>query len=478
MLSVAALHVGCWHLFTLCTFVLRTGALTATNKAGERQLLIGSKSDEVPQRSREHSDALFANQTRDAHAFMEKLSSLSPEQTMGAMDGRGVVFLAAYERNETRDRDRPYYFLDALLAVAALRKAGCKLPVELWLDHASQLFSQKGETAKQLSEALSSIGGEVTLHDLWSVEHGASRTGWQLKTLAVMSSRFQEVLLVDADNYALQDPTTLFSIPEYTEHGAVFWPGRAHEKHLTTNPMWHVIGRTPAPAQPIDSGLLLVDKGRHWKPLALADFFNSRGPEFYYSFLYGDKDLWLFAWLALGSNFTLAPTPDIAGYLLDSDKGTTGAGEAGSFCGFTNLHRHPSRPNTTIFAHRVDYKFSTFHKDERLRWNAVKQWDPHHTRLGSESCMCHSTGNGPHHCFDSDTPISHSPASVATLAELNSLERDLASLRQELAFEDSALRSGWEHRWANHCKQMLAQASQLQIEHDQQRCSGQTTSGI
>ena len=34
----------------------------------------------------------------------------------------------------------------------------------------------------------------------------------------------QEVLLLDADNFALRDPAALFESPEYAAAGALLWP--------------------------------------------------------------------------------------------------------------------------------------------------------------------------------------------------------------------------------------------------------------
>ena len=41
--------------------------------------------------------------------------------------------------------------------------------------------------------------------------------------LALAASSFAEVLLLDADNFALADPTYLFESHAYLEHGAVLW---------------------------------------------------------------------------------------------------------------------------------------------------------------------------------------------------------------------------------------------------------------
>merc|ERR1712118_568004 len=52
-----------------------------------------------------------------------------------------------------------------------------------------------------------------------------SRPGiWAVKPLAVVASHFQEVLLLDADNLPVNDPSLLFETVAYKKSGALFWP--------------------------------------------------------------------------------------------------------------------------------------------------------------------------------------------------------------------------------------------------------------
>ena len=48
--------------------------------------------------------------------------------------------------------------------------------------------------------------------------------GWELKPYAIIHSRFAEVLLLDADNVPIGDPSFLFDEPAYQKTGAIFWP--------------------------------------------------------------------------------------------------------------------------------------------------------------------------------------------------------------------------------------------------------------
>jgi hypothetical protein len=56
---------------------------------------------------------------------------------------------------------------------------------------------------------------------------GVETKGYQMKAMAIYLSSFREVLWLDSDNLALEDPAGLFESKLYQKHGAVLWPGRA-----------------------------------------------------------------------------------------------------------------------------------------------------------------------------------------------------------------------------------------------------------
>ena len=69
---------------------------------------------------------------------------------MGIKDGHGTT--------------STYYTLDALLSIAALRRAGCNLAVELWHDHDPVLVE-----ASEASKMLSQNAAPVLFRDFWDV---------------------------------------------------------------------------------------------------------------------------------------------------------------------------------------------------------------------------------------------------------------------------------------------------------------------
>lgn len=188
------------------------------------------------------------------------------------------------------------YFTCAWITVKMLRKLGCRLPIELWHLGPEEMTEQMRALAGHL---------DVTCVDAHEVRkrHPARRLhGWELKCYAILRSRFREVLLMDADNVPARNPRYLFNTPEYKETGAVFWPdigSMGPEKEI-----WKITGVSYDGKRDFESGQILVDKKRCWKALNLAMHYNEHS-DFYYQYIYGDKDTFRFAFLKTGTPFSM-----------------------------------------------------------------------------------------------------------------------------------------------------------------------------
>ena len=73
--------------------------------------------------------------------------------------------------------------------------------------------------------------------------------GWQLKAFALMWSRFEEVLLLDADQGSTR--TEVFEWREYRETGAVLWPDTVDL--IPENSIWEICGLPPRTTAAIKS---------------------------------------------------------------------------------------------------------------------------------------------------------------------------------------------------------------------------------
>lgn len=384
---------------------------------------------------------------RERHEWRAYVRGLHPDVKTSQRHSRGVIIIGG--RAHTDHGVRTYYTLDALLAIAGLRRTGCRLPVELWHDHDQQLLDVG---AVAMFGTLTNATGAVILRDLWHTTEGRSRTAYSLKPHVMMQSAFDEFLFLDADNVPIVDPTPLFSTEEYRATGAVFW---ADFKSIRLNHLvWEAIGREPLPTQLLDSGQMLVHKVRHWRALALADFFKQRWartyihPPFYFI---GDKDMYLLAWLALAAPFHLAAPSGLVGFT---------AGE-GALCGHSFIHGHPSEPNRPLFIHRVHAKWSSSWDYPHLRSTAIKRGRLTTDQPGTsplsigrslecKPCPHHGPVGAEYRCFDLDTDMDLSAAAQEVLAQLARIEDDLLELASQISGGDATLRPQWWLPWARH----------------------------
>ncbi|MGH2930371.1 MAG: hypothetical protein ACRDL8_19360, partial [Solirubrobacteraceae bacterium] len=111
-----------------------------------------------------------------------------------------------------------------------------------------------------------------------------------------MNSRFREVLMIDADNVSIRDPSFLFDEPAYRDTGALFWSDATWLG--ADNEIWALCGVRPRNEPAWESGQLVVDKARCWAPLALVRHMNDHS-ELFYRYLHGDKDTFHLAWRML-----------------------------------------------------------------------------------------------------------------------------------------------------------------------------------
>jgi putative mannosyltransferase len=211
--------------------------------------------------------------------------------------GRGVVVVGGGR-----------YAASAYVTVRVLRRVGCELPVQVW-----HLAGEMDEAMRRLllAEGATPVNAdEVRRERPFRFLDGHWWKGWQLKPYAIAHCPFREVLLLDADCYPARDPTFLFDGPQYRACGAVFWPDLTASAGSLTAEMIRTFGIDPDGLGPIESGQLLIDKGRCWPELALALHYNAQA-DFTYRIIHGDKDTFPLAWRRRGRAYaTLWPTAD------------------------------------------------------------------------------------------------------------------------------------------------------------------------
>ncbi len=174
------------------------------------------------------------------------------------------------------------------------------LPIEVW--HLGP--EEMDENMRGLIEPLG-----VTTVDAREVErrHPARiLNGWEMKPFALLHSRFEEVLLLDADNVPVVDPTFLFETPEYRKCGAIFWPD--YFRLTPDRSIWRIAGVEYRDEAEFESGQIVVNKARCWKALNLTMHLNEYS-DFYYDHVHGDKETFHIAWRKLGQEYAMTAYP-------------------------------------------------------------------------------------------------------------------------------------------------------------------------
>jgi len=242
------------------------------------------------------------------------------------------------------------YVTCAWVSISMLRKLGCNLPIEIW-HNGNEVSAAVMLKFKHLDVEFRDFSelGEVTLH------------GYMLKPLAILGSRFAEILYLDVDNVCVKNPEYLFHSKEYLEFGSVFWPDYWHT--AKDNSIWSITGSKSFSIPEQESGQVLVNKVRCWRELQLCLYFNQMS-NYYYKLLLGDKDTFKFAWLALKTDFHMvAKMVGTCGYVIDDQ-----------FYGNTMV-QHDTTGNI-IFLHRNLLKWDITFKNEMV-WKVIKGFYDH-----------------------------------------------------------------------------------------------------
>jgi hypothetical protein len=204
--------------------------------------------------------------------------------------GRGIVICAGGAR----------YFTNSWVCLSALRRLGCRLPVQLW-------HLGREEMDPAMERLVAPLQVECVDASKIQRNHPVRRLGgWELKPYAILFSPFREVLLLDADNLPVRDPTFLFNSQPFLDCGALFWPDFGRSRKSAA--IWTSCGLEVPAESEFESGQIVVDKRRCWPALRLALWFNEHS-DFYYQYLHGDKDTFSLAFRRLQTAYRLAPNP-------------------------------------------------------------------------------------------------------------------------------------------------------------------------
>ncbi|DAZ97852.1 TPA: hypothetical protein N0F65_003279 [Lagenidium giganteum] len=278
----------------------------------------------------------------------ESASALTPTQPQLTFD-RAIV-MVVYEP----------VLISAFASVRSLRRMGCTLPVEIWFR------TSEVSASHPLLQALVA-DGRVFLREI----RDSRAQGFYTKLHAVFHSAFDRVLLLDADNFAVRDPTYLFDAAEFQATGAVFWPDywRATDSLFNIHGdsfLWQYFGLPFVDMFEQESGQVLIDRRRHLDALNVLMFYGFTEPRLHdeLHLVWGDKDLFRFAWMKSNSTFHMIQRPAGAAGMYDA--------EHDQFCGVTVVQHDPH--GEIVFLHRNAQKLTA--ASSRFMWTHVQEFKP------------------------------------------------------------------------------------------------------
>ncbi|ODV82688.1 glycosyltransferase family 71 protein [[Candida] arabinofermentans NRRL YB-2248] len=206
--------------------------------------------------------------------------------------------------------------------------------------------------------------------------------GYQYKSLALLLSRFTNVLYLDSDNILIESPINLFKSEKFLNHGMISWPdfwkrstNPIYYKTSGLEPIISVVSSTPS----VESGEILINKKTHIKTLLLSYYYNLFGPDYFYPLFSqgfpgeGDKETFYLASRVIneGSFLITGTKTKIVGYINNFNN---------QFFGQSILQRNPDNFNKFSFFHcnypklQIDKLDKSYFYDDLESNNRRRSW--------------------------------------------------------------------------------------------------------
>lgn len=187
---------------------------------------------------------------------------------------------------------------NAWVCINMLRWLGCQLPIQIWHLGPDELDEQMRLIMTPLN---------VEFIDAYKIrqQNPARRlAGWELKSYSILHCSFKQVILLDADNVPVVNPEFLFNTQQFNDFGAIFWPDIGHLKPSAS--IWRLCGVPYRDEAEWETGQIVIDKEKCWRPLLLTTWYNDNS-DFYYQHILGDKETFHMAFRRLSHPVAVSP---------------------------------------------------------------------------------------------------------------------------------------------------------------------------
>lgn len=221
------------------------------------------------------------------------------------------------------------------LVIKQIRATGSTMPIELFIATGDEYEKDFCEKLLPKYNARCNLFDKRLIQDL---KTKFNIGGFQYKMLALLTSKFENVIYLDSDNFPVKNPEYILDSELYKETGLIIWPDAWAR---TTNPKFYEIagvnvkenkirysnydkkhsdtgevkplsdydftnswfhdfeGTLPDPTS--EAGMLIVNKTKHVRTLLLCLYYNVFGPNHYYPLMTqgsageGDKETFIAA---------------------------------------------------------------------------------------------------------------------------------------------------------------------------------------
>lgn len=217
------------------------------------------------------------------------------------------------------------------LVIRQIRAVGSTLPIELFIPNTGEYEAEFCEKILPKYNAYCNML-DSKLSTIVTLKYGIG--GYQYKMLALLSSKFENVIYLDSDNFPVRNPEYILESEVYKDTGLILWPDawarttnpkfydiagvsvrekkisyNAYDKAQGERPLdqysfkdaWYHTFEGTLPDPSSETGMLVINKTKHLKTLLLTLYYNILGPNYYYPLMTqgsageGDKETFIAA---------------------------------------------------------------------------------------------------------------------------------------------------------------------------------------
>jgi len=274
---------------------------------------------------------LLATLHQSLYPWLYKRRFYSPKNLFKSFNGRGIVICAG-----------DYHFKFAISFIDTLRNIiETEIPIEIFYNGEDDLSI---ENRKKFQEYKDVYVSDITKY---FDDKPLTIGGWAIKPFSVLASRFEEVILMDADAMYIRDPAILFEDEGYKKTGTVFFrdrtlfPGPHGGSEWLKEWMVDPLPETKASrfwneesAHEMESSTVVIDKSRTILGLLATCKFNEQKirDDVVYQKVHGDKETFWMGFDMARQHYNMMKLPII--FVGELAKGAEGDDpEAEQLCG-------------------------------------------------------------------------------------------------------------------------------------------------